>query len=82
MKKMETMKITLINLTEGIELQHREEMLRDFTKPRINVKLNPWQVTGFTDSEGGFNCNITKTGKGKTGFKVRLELKITQKTHS
>lgn len=30
----------------------------DFTKPRLSAKLNPWQVTGITDAEGGFFFSI------------------------
>lgn len=54
----------------------------NFTKPRYNELLAPWQVTGFTDGEGGFNCTILTTGKGLTGKTVKLEFKITQKMHS
>ena len=53
---------------------------RDFTKPRDKVILNPWQITGFTDGEGSFNCSIIKTDNGK--MRVKLEFKITQKSHS
>ena len=53
----------------------------DFTKPRDNEILMPWQVTGLADGEGGFNCSILK-GKGLTGHTVKLEFKVTQKTHS
>lgn len=55
---------------------------RDFSKARNNEKLLPWQVTGLADGEGGFNCFIEKTGKGLTGHTVKLEFKVTQKTHS
>lgn len=50
---------------------------RDFTKPRKNKILMPWQVTRMVDSEGGFNCFIPKTGHS-----IKLEFKVTQKTHS
>lgn len=64
----------------------------DFTKPRYNptAKLNPWQVTGLTDGEGGFFCSILtpplgpsegcEARKGKP--RVKLEFKVTQKSHS
>ena len=29
-----------------------------YTKSSFNEKLLPWQVTGLTDGEGGFNCSI------------------------
>jgi hypothetical protein len=54
----------------------------DFTKPRDNELLMPWQVTGLADGEGGFNCSILNTRKGLTGKTVKLEFKVTQKTHS
>lgn len=52
----------------------------NFTKPRSDIKLTPWQVTGLTDGEGSFTYSITKTGL--TRFKISLEFKVTQKTHS
>lgn len=54
----------------------------DFTKPRDNELLMPWQVTVLADGEGGFNCSISNTRKGLTGKTVKLEFKVTQKTHS
>lgn len=53
---------------------------RDFSKPRFNNKLIPWQVTGITDGEGGFFCNITQ--KSLVKLNVKLEYKVTQKSHS
>jgi len=44
----------------------------DFTKPRDNELLMPWQVTGLADGEGGFNCSILNTRKGLTGKTVKL----------
>lgn len=44
--------------------------------------LLPWQVTGLTDGEGGFYCSILKTGSNKTRFRVKLEYKVLQKSHS
>ena len=52
----------------------------NFTKPRLDGKLTPWQVTGLTDGEGSFTYSITKTGL--TSFKLSIEFKVTQKTHS
>lgn len=39
--------------------------------------LNPWYVTGITDSEGSFSCYIRPNSKV-----VSLEYKVTQKSHS
>lgn len=52
---------------------------RDFSKP-FHLKLEPWQITGFTDGEGSFICSLLNTGKGNT--RVKLEFKIAQKSHS
>ena len=52
----------------------------NFTKPRSNQKLTPWQVTGITDGEGSYTYFITKTGLTK--FKISIEFKVTQKAHS
>ena len=42
------------------------------------MKINPWQITGFTDAEGGFYCSILI----KDNNKIKLEFKIVQKKHS
>lgn len=55
-------------------------MNRNFTKP--NQNLMPWQVTGLTDGEGSFVYALSNTGQGLTGYKISLEFKVTQKTHS
>lgn len=63
----------------------KNNMILDFTKPRLNAKLNPWQVTGITDGEGGFFCSILTSDTNnldKTRIRVKLEFKITQKSHS
>lgn len=46
----------------------------------VRFNLSPWQVTGFTDAEGAFCCSILDVGINK--IKIKLEFKITQKTHS
>jgi len=43
-------------------------------------KLNPWYITGLTDSEGTFSCYIQRETKEK--ITVSLEFKITPKSHS
>jgi hypothetical protein len=43
-------------------------------------KLNPWYITGLTDSEGTFSCYIQRETKEK--ITVSLEFKIAQKSHS
>ena len=58
-----------------------------YNEPRNHEKLLPWQVTGFTDGEGGFNCYITKTETHKLisysfNTNIKLEFKVTQKSHS
>jgi len=60
---------------------------RDYTKPRIGLKLNPWQVTGFVDGEGSFAYSISKLKRNnEEGTECRetvnLEFKVTQKNHS
>jgi len=56
----------------------------EFKKPRNLAKLNPWQVTGITDGEGGFFCSILTNVnlEAKTKLRVKLEFKVTQKSHS
>ena len=54
--------------------------MKNFTKPRLNNNLTPWQVTGFTDGEGSFTYSITKSNPTK--YKLSLEFKVTQKSHS
>ena len=44
-------------------------------KPK--VKLNPWEVTGFTDGEGCFGLYIYENIASKIGWYVFLDFKIT-----
>lgn len=57
------------------------EMNRDFTRPRKNVNLNPYWVTGFIDGEGSFIIAILPS-TGANNKKVSLRLSVTQKSHS
>jgi hypothetical protein len=52
------------------------------TTSKLFNNLLPWQITGLTDGEGGFYCSILKTDSGLTGFRVKLEFKVVQKSHS
>jgi hypothetical protein len=72
--------ITINSKNIPLTYSKRSISTKDFQMPRY--KLMPWQVTGLTDSEGCFNCSISKTEKGLVGKTVRLEFKVTQKTHS
>jgi LAGLIDADG endonuclease len=67
------------NLNNSLKLNN---INTNYTKSRINIKLKPWQVTGLVDSEGGFFISISKTDKGLTGFSLKLDFKVTQKSHS
>ena len=35
----------------------------NFIKPRLNIKLTTWQVTGLTDGDGMFGCIVFKEKK-------------------
>lgn len=48
---------------------------------KLNNINSPWQVTGLVDSEGGFFISISKNGP-KGGLSIKLEFKVTQKSHS
>lgn len=45
------------------------------------IMLEPWWVTGITDSEGSFTCYIKKNDKTPTNYSVTLEYKVAQKEH-
>jgi len=62
-----------------MKLAMKNNINLDFTKPRLNAKLNPWQVTGLTDGEGGFFVSILTNNTTSTRTKVKLEFKVTQK---
>lgn len=51
------------------------------TKNTIKI-LDPWWITGITDSEGCFSVYIKKPENLKSSHKITLEFKITQKEHS
>ena len=44
--------------------------------------LNPWYITGLTDSEGSFSCYVQRISPFKDKMTVSLEFKVTQKSHS
>lgn len=47
----------------------------------LNIKLNPWFVSGFTDAEGCFEVYLAKNNKRTTGWStiVRFELHLHEK---
>jgi len=67
------------NLNSSLEINN---INKDNTKSKINLKLKPWQITGLVDSEGGFFISISKNVTSLTGFNIKLEFKVTQKSHS
>jgi hypothetical protein len=46
----------------------------------IIENLNPWQITGLVDGEGGFFCTLIKNKS--FNLIIKLEFKVTQKSHS
>jgi hypothetical protein len=75
------MKNNNLNFTNATQLMSKTDK-RDFTKTRNNLKLNPLQITGFTDGDGGFFYSIFDTANKSDLKRVKLEFKITQKSHS
>lgn len=47
-----------------------------------NNNLNPWYITGLTDSEGTFSCYIQRISPLKDKMTISFEYKIAQKSHS
>ena len=44
--------------------------MENIKNPKLNLKLNPWYVTGFSDGEACFHIAIGKNIKYKNGFYV------------
>lgn len=44
--------------------------MENINNPKLNLKLNPWYVTGFSDGEACFHIAIGKNIKYKNGFYV------------
>ena len=44
--------------------------------------LNPWYITGMTDSEGSFSYYVQRISPLKDKITVSLEYKVAQKSHS
>lgn len=42
----------------------------------LAFSFNPWFITGFSDGEGCFSCNVTKNPNFKAGYKVGLVFSI------
>nr|AMX22313.1 LAGLIDADG endonuclease [Cryphonectria parasitica] len=66
--------------SEGVAVKNSTETEFDF-KSDININLTPWWVTGIIDSEGNFSI-VTQKTSAKSGYKISLTLKVTQKEHS
>ena len=57
----------------------------DFSKPRTEDLISPWQVTGLVDGEGSFAYSFTNKKNPVSDTvksEVKLEFKVTQKSHS
>ena len=42
----------------------------------LQKTLNPWFITGFTDAEGSFMCNMIKKPKYKAGWEIQPVFQI------
>ena len=40
------------------------------------AQVDPWFITGFTDAEGSFMCNMTKKPKYKAGWEIQPVFQI------
>ena len=49
--------------------------LTSITNERF-VRVDPWFITGFTDAEGCFMCNIIKKPKYKVGWEIQRVFQI------
>jgi hypothetical protein len=70
-----------LNFTSATQLKSQPDQ-RDFTKPRNKFNLNPLQITGFTDGEGGFLYSIFDQANKSDLKRVKLEFQITKKSQS
>ena len=48
-----------------------------FTAQQLQVKLNPFWITGFTDGEGSFITSIQRSTKLRIGWEVKISFSIT-----
>lgn len=42
----------------------------------VKTQINPWFITGFTDAEGSFMCNMTRKPKYKAGWEIQPVFQI------
>jgi group I intron endonuclease len=67
--------LTILEYCDKANLTEREQYYMDklnpvypsFTTQQLQVKLNPFLITGFTDAEGSFITSIQRSTKHRTG---------------
>ena len=71
-------KKSYINLNKYFRLEDTKNKVGISENPAnlLYNKLNPWFITGLSDSESSFIVNITKKPKYKTGYDVSLSFSI------
>lgn len=67
-------------LLDTISLSSLGIISKDWSKDDLNLKLNPYWVTGITDSEGCFSVSIQESSEGK--YKFSYSYKVDQKEDS
>ena len=74
-KKM-LLRCTLMGFERNYQIKIPSKQLNYFSTLHSDNRLNPWFVTGLSDSEGTFTIIIDKNQKRKLGWRVQAKFQI------
>ena len=74
-KKM-LLRCTLMGFERNYQIKIPSKQLNHFSTLHSDNRLNPWFVTGLSDSEGTFTIIIDKNQKRKLGWRVQAKFQI------
>ena len=63
-------------LSKQINKQRKRLFSSNVVPQQVNLKLNPWWLTGFVDGEGCFSIDIIRDKRLKTGWQAKLRFSI------
>ena len=63
-------------LSKQINKQRKILFSSNVVPQQVNLKLNPWWLTGFVDGEGCFSIDIIRDKRLKTGWPAKLRFSI------
>jgi len=78
-KKARSLRCTLMGFERSYQINNPSKQFKIYystLNSDLNVQLNPYWVTGFTDAEGTFTIVIDKNNKRKLGWRIQSKFQI------